>query len=53
MLNKEREKTTEELQEELQDDLKSRALRSMNKRKYERLKAKAQGKINLYEDILI
>jgi hypothetical protein len=39
----EREKTTEELQEELQDDLKSRALRSMKKRKYERLKAKAQA----------
>jgi len=37
------EKTTEELQEELHDDLKARALRSMNKRKYERLKAKAQA----------
>jgi len=37
------DKTTEELQEELHDDLKARALRSMNKRKYERLKAKAQA----------
>jgi len=37
------EKTTEELQEELQTDLKQRALDAMNKRKLEKLKAKAQG----------
>lgn len=37
------EKTTEELQEELQTDLKQRALDAMNKRKLEKLKAKAQA----------
>lgn len=37
------EKTTEELQEELQSDLKERALKAMNKRKFEKLKAKAQA----------
>ena len=40
------EKTTEELQEELQNDLKQRALKAMNKKKFEKLKAKVQG--NLY-----
>ena len=40
---KEPEKTTEELQEELQNDLKQRALTAMNKKRFEKLKAKAQG----------
>merc|ERR1711937_363859 len=37
------EKTTEELQEELQNDLKQRALKAMNKKKFEKLKAKVQA----------
>ena len=40
---KEPEQTTEELQEELQNDLKQRALTAMNKKRFEKLKAKAQG----------
>jgi len=42
------EQTTEELQEELQNDLKQRALTAMNKKRFEKLKAKAQGTKNTF-----